>query len=129
MTVLFFGVRAGDAAGHVLCRADRLCLRRETLPAPLRPFDARWCSTGDRDPQRQGIVRLHHVAGWTVAAWWDRSADTRPNSNAALVAEGTHTWEAILTAAREAFPREIARMEARYTLALAPDVDAGREPG
>ena len=63
-------------------------------------------------------MRLHHVAGWTVAAWWDRSADTRINSNAAVVMQGTHTWEAMLAAAREAFPRELARMEARYTLAL-----------
>lgn len=119
-SALFFGVRAGDAAGHVLCRADRLCLRPETLPAALRPFDARWCSTGASDPQPEGIVRLHHVVGWTVAAWWDRSADTRINSNAAVVMQGTHTWEAMLAAAREAFPREIARMEARYTLAHGP---------
>lgn len=118
---LFFGVRAGDAAGHVLCGADRLCLHPDTLPARLRPFDARWCSTGASDPQREGIVRLHHVAGWTIAAWWDRSADTRPNSNAALVAEGTHSWEVMLAAAREAFPREIARMEARYALVLSGD--------
>lgn len=116
--LLFFGVRAGDTAGHVLCCADRLCLRPETLPAPLRPFDARWCSTGADDPQREGIVRLHHVAGWTIAAWWDRSADTRLNSNAALVMRGAHTWEVLLAAAREAFPREVARMEGRYALVL-----------
>lgn len=35
--------------------------------------------------QRLGQVAVHHVEGWTIIAMWDRSVDSRGNSNAAFI--------------------------------------------
>ena len=39
-----------------------------------------------------------------MLAYWDRSQDGRPGSNSAFAAEGEHTLEDLLAAAKEQWP-------------------------
>lgn len=57
-----------------------------------------------REEVSQGQAVLVHTKGWTVIAYWDRSQDGRPGSNSAFVAEGAHTFEALLIAAKDQWP-------------------------
>jgi hypothetical protein len=52
----------------------------------------------------QGVAALHHKDGWTALAFWDRSGDSRPNSNSAFLFDETLDFDAALAAAREHFP-------------------------
>jgi len=74
------------------------------------------------------MAYLHHVAGWTVVAWWDRSEDDRHGSNAVFLAPGEHAFEAMLDLARKAFPREMERMEKAYAIRPSSTTDHGITP-
>ena len=131
--VLFFGVRAGSRAGHYLTAPNGYAGESELLrdlPAALRRIDSVWCWPVPRTPEEVGNPQygrdetegrgfVHYVDGWTVIAWWDRSADARGGCNAAFLVRGRHVWTDALTLARAAFPSELARMEAHYTIGLA----------
>ena len=136
---VFYGVAAGSDAGHFFYvpsaprRVARAHGRDLPLPAELaRPewVDGRWCfpvpKIGDRreldarsDGQAQGRGFVHSAHGWTVISWWDRSGDDRMGSNAVFVVRGFRRWAEALRLAREAFPLEMARMEAAYSIELA----------
>lgn len=131
--VIFYGVAGSTGAGHHFYERSGSSMRmtvRPPLPAQVsrsEHVDARWCFsapiTGERpfggpgQPQGRGFI--HRVAGWTVISWWDRSGDSRMGSNAVFFVRGYHQWTEALRRAREAFPREIARMEAAYPIGLA----------
>lgn len=72
---------------------------------------------GADDVQGRGFV--HYAHGWTILSWWDRSGDRRRASCAVFFVRGYHRWTEALRLAREAFPRELARMEAAYDIGLA----------
>lgn len=127
--LLFFGVVTGHGAGHHLWASSPMRWVPPTaLPLALQRLDAVWTAPSprspdqvrdrwrERGPETEGMAYLHHVEGWTVVAWWDRSEDHRGGSNAAFLARGTHTLDAMLALARRAFPREMRRMEASYTI-------------
>lgn len=135
--VIFFGVASGTTSGHHFYErvgSSRRMTARPPLPAQVSRseyVDARWCfSTPSHgfqkfegkpqpQPQPQGHGFIHRVAEWTLIAWWDRSGDTRLCSNAAFFVRGVHQWAEALRRAREAFPGELARMEAAYQVHLA----------
>jgi hypothetical protein len=106
--VLFWGCYR--RAGHFLYgRGLRSVNHTGLLPASLQPMrlDAQ---LAPKDPkQREGRARLHHLDGWTVIAWWDRSVDERMGSNSALLVRGTHSFGAVLLAAADAFPELLPR--------------------
>lgn len=54
--------------------------------------------------QPEGLAALHHVAGWTVLSFWDRSVDGRLGSNSTFAAKGTHEFDEAVALARAAFP-------------------------
>lgn len=137
--MFFFGVAADTRAGHYLHipggapwhQARHPPSRVEQmLPPALRRIDGVWTRATPRTPAEnssipfeeangeQGRAFLHYVEGWTVAAWWDRSADPRGACNANFLAPGRRTFEQMLTLAREHFPREMERMEKAYTIRL-----------
>ncbi|HWL39400.1 MAG TPA: hypothetical protein VNO75_04105 [Gemmatimonadaceae bacterium] len=58
----------------------------------------------DDGPQVEGEARLARIHGWTVLAWWDRSMDTRPNSNSALVIDAQRDFDQMLALLAEHFP-------------------------
>jgi hypothetical protein len=68
------------------------------------------------DAQPQGLARMHHVRGWTVLAFWDRSGDARSGSNSAIVAEGEHDFETMLALARARFAPMMARIEKSFRI-------------
>jgi hypothetical protein len=69
----------------------------------LAPMD------GYRREAPQGHAVLHHKDGWTALSFWDRSGDSRGNSNSNFFFDATLTFEEALAAARERFPDLFAR--------------------
>ncbi len=133
--VYYFGCWGGP--GHFLFAPDgRSFGRNDPLPVGLRQLDGKLCGDpaladlsglrrghppywpGDDAHQPQGVARLHHVEGWSVLAWWDRTGDHRGGSNSAFVARGTLTAEALAQLGAEAFPAVWARVEAAGGLRL-----------
>lgn len=121
--------------GHYLFAPDgRAFGRNEPLPVALRQLDGQFCGdpaladlSGQRrghpphwpgDAQPVGLARLHHVEGWTVLAWWDRSGDPRAGSNSAFVAPGIHTAATLRKLGADAFPAVWRRIEAAGGLTL-----------
>ncbi len=42
--------------------------------------------------------------GWTFLSFWDRSGDSRPNSNSTFLFEGEYSFEEAVELAKEIFP-------------------------
>jgi hypothetical protein len=113
--VFYFG--CWDAIGHFLWTPYR-----HSVPMVETPWgnavDGGLCP-GKRDrrgevaheDQREGHAALHHRDGWTALAFWDRSVDTRPNSNSAFLAEGTRTLPEMMALAWSSFPAVMARLK------------------
>ena len=78
-----------------------------TLDGGLCPGSV-WDARSDRwnlnCRQPQGAAALHHKDGWTALSFWDRSVDSRTNSNSCFIAEGTHTFEEMVALAQLHFP-------------------------
>ena len=129
--VLFFGVRTGTGAGHYLCGPGGRYVDQRTLPEPLQRLDGVWTRATPRtteevrdryrgkDPEAEGRAFIHFVAGWTVVSWWDRSEDRRGGCCAVFLTPQRCTFAEMLALARAEFPREMARMEAAYSIGLA----------
>jgi hypothetical protein len=62
-----------------------------------------------REREVQGEALLHHAKGWTALAFWDRSVDSRPGSNAVFFADAYRGFDAMLADAREHWPTIFAR--------------------
>ncbi len=103
MRCFYFGCW-GDS-GHYLWDEHANHARRGTgLPPSLgvARLDGEFAPKG---PQTEGRAALHHVDGWTVLAFWDRSVDRRHGSHSTFVAEGAHDFAAMVAIARARFPR------------------------
>jgi hypothetical protein len=57
----------------------------------------------------EGEAAVHHIDGWTVVAWWDRSVDRRGGSNSAFLMRGTHTMSVVFLEAADKFPELLPR--------------------
>ncbi len=53
----------------------------------------------------EGEAAVHHVDGWTILAFWDRSVDKRGACNSNFVALGEHDFAAMCEIAQRVFPR------------------------
>jgi hypothetical protein len=56
------------------------------------------------EPERQGELHLSHINNWTVLTMWDRTGDSRPNSNASFIVKGQHSIEVMKLLAAQHFP-------------------------
>ena len=54
--------------------------------------------------QKQSLAQLHHVAGWTVLAMWDRTVDQRFGCNSAFVVRGERSFDEMKVLAEQHFP-------------------------
>lgn len=103
------------------------------LPEPLRGngmgggMDSKWCpGSAPGAPHKktraevEGEAALHHVDGWTILAWWDRSVDHRGASNSNLVARGLHSWATMLEIGKAQFPSVMKRQRVHMVLVVAP---------
>jgi hypothetical protein len=61
--------------------------------------------------QPEGKAILHHKDGWTALGFWDRSGDSRYNSNSNFLVRGTYTFDEMLALAKEQFHGIFARMK------------------
>ena len=105
MKVYYFG--CVKESGHYLWidlyDRDRKLFRSQPWGDHL---DCELCPSG---VQVEGVARHHHKEGWTAIAFYDRSVDTRGNSNSAFIAEGTYTFDGMVTAAKAQWPEVWAR--------------------
>lgn len=67
-----------------------------------------WRRTG---PEIEGEAALHHVDGWTILSFWDRSVDKRSACNSNFVVRGEHTFEEVMQSARDHFPQVLLRLK------------------
>lgn len=106
--VFYFGCWSESQTGHYIYRpGGDSTFKPPELPPRLLPryLDGAYCYSGrERGHQPLGAALIHHVFGWTVMAFWDRSADQRPGSNAAFLAEGEHDFDTMCRLAGEHFP-------------------------
>ncbi len=79
----------------------------------LKKIDTGYCPK-DTAFQTDGEAALVHDNGYTILAFWDRSIDSRPGSNAAFAEEGVHSFDDMMTMAREKFPS----LMKRFTIVL-----------
>lgn len=112
--IYFFGCWNNDK-GYYFHRTDSTTVPwqdRHLIPF-VKKIDGVYAPAGK---QIEGRACLRHLRGWTVLAWWDRSVDTRSNSNAALVVEGEFEFEDMLVMLKNRFPRVFARFD--YSISL-----------
>jgi hypothetical protein len=60
--------------------------------------------------QEQNACVLTQKDGWTALSFWDRTGDTRGNSNSNFFFEGTYTFEQMVELAKEHFPEIMNRV-------------------
>ena len=56
------------------------------------------------DLQDEHRARLYHRDGWTMISFWDRSVDSRYNSNGNFIIEGVHDFAGACELAKAVFP-------------------------
>ena len=54
--------------------------------------------------QPEGLARLHHLEGWTALFFWDRSVDSKCNSNSTFLFRGLYTFQEVCDLAYQRFP-------------------------
>jgi hypothetical protein len=88
-------------------------------PGYAGPYGRRSC------PEVEGEAAIHLIEGWTVLAWWDRSVDSRPACNSALVVRGDHSFTTMLEVAKAQMPELLKRQ--RFPVRLVA-VGGGNSP-
>ncbi len=75
-------------------------------PGCVRGKDGRW----RHGQEIEGEALLHHKAGWTALSFWDRTVDRRGGCNSTYFAEGTFTFDEMVTLAMCRFAERWNRM-------------------
>lgn len=99
-----------DGPGHYLIREGGAWVHYQERPTTLRDLDCGYAPKDENQPQ--GAANLVHEAGQTILAFWDRTGDKRFGSNSAFLLPGTLDFDEAVAAARRAFPRIWARLDA-----------------
>jgi len=144
--VFYFGAWSREKTGHyfygprgselIYCVPGYDSLARRALENsfpggrgdPDRPWaiDAGFCP----DPkclggQVQGICNLTRTRGWSVASWWDRTADRRSNSNSSFLVEGEWPLAEVIRLGLTAFPEVAERLRTAGVELRVPGPPAG----
>ena len=136
LDVFFFGCWAKDRTGHFtydrfgatiyrnvpgtpqwIDNLDGVHCGEEALGRRRRSEPMSW--EGNENAQPQNRARVLHKDGWTIFAFWDRTADRRFASNGAFVAKGTHDFDVMCEIARKHFPSVWARVTEREPMRAA----------
>jgi len=111
-TAYYFGKIDG---GHHLCHEDLDELNFEERKDNPTPWGANMDGTlAPKGAQIEGEALLHHKDGWTAIAFWDRSGDSRGNSNSAFFVQGTHTFDEMLAICKARFAPVFQRIRNRF---------------
>jgi hypothetical protein len=94
------GVDNRTEAGHGMYEPGYCSTRRFETPFGHTP-DGTLCPEGR---QVQGLARLHQKDGWTAIGFWDRTGDSRGNSNSNFIVRGTYTFDEMCKLAQEQYP-------------------------
>lgn len=116
--VLFFGCwsRVGHhlwtPRGQISDRRDLERIGGKSLDGDFAPHLSHlgYCNC----PQIEGSAALHHLDGWTILSFWDRSIDRRKGSNSSFLARGELSFGEMVAVAKEHYP-EVWR---RYSFAI-----------
>ena len=79
----------------------------DDFPCPYHALDTGMLPP--KKPEIEGLAHMISINGWTIMAFWDRSGDSRPKSNTALIVRGTHTFDAMVKLFQHCFPEDFAR--------------------
>lgn len=79
-------------------------------------YDRRFPKMPQRDYQPEGYAAVSYRGGWTALAWWDRSVDSRPGSNAAVLVHELATASELLERARVVWPEVFSRLKYQIVL-------------
>lgn len=109
--VYYHGVGPDGRAGHSLWKPGQgwSCKEPEGFPCKASSLDGCFLPPGQ---QVEGKASLWSVddGAWTILAFWDRSGDSRGNSNSAFVIRDDLGLRAAIEIARESFPEIWDRM-------------------
>ncbi len=111
MRTYYNGVAPGDMGHHLYDHTmTRVWGSRTPYGFPCRrtALDGAFLPRAPR--QIEGLASLWHVQGWTILCFWDRSGDSRSNSNSAFVLEGHHNFDESVAIASTTFPQIWKRM-------------------
>src|SRR4051812_2513509 len=110
MIALYFGCTRGiqgrTQAGHGLNTPTYSRPSRAIDHAWGRKIDAQFAPrpAGKDSEAPQGQASLVHKGGWTIMAFWDRTGDSRGNSNSAFLFDKELDFAEALALSREYFP-------------------------
>lgn len=122
--VCYFGnAEEGRASGHNLYGPGMYRIKSSVsnLPWSLGEIDGKLApKDAAKNKMPQGICRMYGKDGWTVIAFWDRSGDSRANSNSAFFAAYPDaTFRQMVERFKLCYPEIFARLErAGITLTL-----------
>jgi hypothetical protein len=119
--ILYFGCIGGP--GHYLHGPATRRAEKQLRAAGIYPaIDGGYCPGVDPNrkhawqlPERQveGEAALHHVGGWTILAFWDRSVDSRMGCNSAFLLRGEATFGEMVELSRREWPEVWSRFTFR----------------
>lgn len=112
--MIYFGCVKGCGRGHALHTPDGRSVGREVLDtlekAGIYPeIDGGFCpgmEGGKRHhevKQVEGHAKLTHHKGWTILSFWDRTGDSRGNSNSAFIEQGEHSFDDMVEKAKKEY--------------------------
>lgn len=109
--MIIFGCPPGPQKGHYFRNEDGMSVDHYRIEPRLpEGYDGEFApKTMGGKEMPQGVAKVTHVGGWTVLAFWDRSGDSRPNSNSGFWEPGEFSFDEMMQKAHHAFPRVIAR--------------------
>ena len=120
--IYYFGCESKSRCGHYLWSPGLRSVRRSEAPEipwarACRPkgstqkhLDTELCPQARGERHRDGCYLITHTEGWTAWAFWDRTADSRPNSHSTFISPGTLNVEEMEMLAKQFFPRVMARV-------------------
>lgn len=114
MRAYFFGCYGQP--GHYLWQSNPMRCIREPDDFPIRStvMDG---GLLPRDRQVEGEAVLWQSHNWTILTFWDRSGDSRRNSNSSFLLEGHWDFETAVQLATAAFPKVWERFKFQVYLA------------
>lgn len=100
---LYFGCKNGEK-GHYAFNKNMTTfgIRNSRMAQILAHTEGLLCIPDAAQPEGQALV--HHINGWTVLAFWDRSVDGRFSSNSAFAFPCECTGEEAIEHAKREFP-------------------------
>lgn len=102
--MIFFGCI--DKSGHYLFDSSLNHVGRHPLDHCM--FDGVY---PPQDISTEGVARCIEDGRFTFLAFWDRSVDHRPGSNAAFIEGGSHSFDEMIELAKQEFPSVMARFK------------------